>query len=61
MRMAFAETCNYAECVNKDNCERYAKTGAYDMKFICSEKDYKWMVCKETELVVKGDKNIEQS
>ena len=47
MRWAFADTCNYAECENKDNCVRYAETGAYNMKFICAEHDYKWMINKE--------------
>lgn len=55
MRWAFADTCNYAECENKDNCERYSEQGAYDMKFICAEKEFKWMINKETELVVKGE------
>lgn len=57
MRMAFAETCNYTDCENKDNCERYSKKGAYNMQFICAGHDYKWMVYKETGVIeTNGDK-----
>jgi hypothetical protein len=57
MRWAFADTCNYAECENKDNCERYSEQGAYDMKFICAENGFKWMVNKETGVIeTNGDK-----
>ena len=51
MSKAFIDTCNYGECENKNNCVRYSKQGAYDMKIVCAEKEYKWMVNKETGVV----------
>ena len=56
MSKAFIDTCNYGECENKNNCVRYSKQGAYDMKIVCANRDYKWMVNKETELIVNGEK-----
>lgn len=46
MSWAFLETCNYSKCKNKNKCVRYSSNGVYNMKFICAEKDYKWMVSK---------------
>lgn len=55
MSKAFKDTCNYIECENKDNCIRYSEQGAYNMRIVCAEKEYKWMVNKETGVVVKGE------
>lgn len=51
MSKAFIDTCNYKECKNKDNCERYSEQGAYDMKIICADKEFKWMINKEGEVI----------
>lgn len=51
MSKAFIDTCNYGECENKNNCVRYSEQGAYNMKIVCANRDYKWMVNKETGVV----------
>ena len=51
MSWGFKDTCNYKECKNKDNCERYSEQGAYDMKIICADKEFKWMINKDGEVI----------
>ncbi len=56
MGKAFKDTCNYTKCENKDDCVRYSEQGAYNLELLCARKDYKWMIKKETELVVNESK-----
>ena len=51
MSKAFIDTCNYSECENKDNCVRYSEQGAYNMEIVCADKEFKWMINKEGEVI----------